>query len=123
MSMTESTRKLGQAGEDRAEKYFVDAGYEILGRNLTSRFGEVDLVAQKGDRLFFVEIKWRKNQNYGRAIEAVSREKQRRIRRTAGWLLIQQPEWKKWIPFFSVLAIDENENGAAEIEFVPDAFI
>lgn len=122
MSMAESTRQLGQAGEDLAEKYFTDAGYVILGRNLTSRAGEVDLVAQKAEQLFFIEIKWRKNRNYGRAIEAVSREKQHRIRRTAEWLLIQHPEWQKWIPFFSVLAIDENADGTAEIEFVPDAF-
>ncbi len=123
MKMIESSRKLGQIAEDRAEKYFIEAGYEILGRNLASRAGEVDLVAQKGGHLFFVEIKWRQNQNYGRAIEAISREKQRRIRRTAEFLLSKNPEWKKMIPFFSVLAIDENENGTADIEFVPDAFL
>jgi putative endonuclease len=121
--MVASTRQLGQAGEDRAEKYFQEAGYGILGRNLTSRYGEVDLVVQKAEQLFFVEIKWRQSQNYGRAIEAVSREKQRRIRRTAELLLIRNPGWKKWIPFFSVLAIDENEDGTAAIEFVPDAFM
>lgn len=120
--MNPTKRQTGQAGEDLAETYLVKQGFGILGRNFQSKTGEIDLVAQKENNLYFVEIKWRKTSEFGPAIESVSRVKQARIRKTAEYLLMQNPQWKKWIPYFSVLAIDGDETNAM-IEFVPDAFM
>lgn len=120
--MALTKRQLGQAGEDLAQQYFLNLGHTILGRNFLYKTGEIDLVTQTGKFIYFVEIKWRQNNKYGRAIESVSRVKQGRIRRTAEYLLIKNPDWKKWIPFFSVLAMDEGPDGT-EMEFVPDAFM
>lgn len=120
-----STRDKGAVGEDLAEKYLKAQGYEILGRNMTCRHGEIDLVARKADRLFFVEIKRRRGNDFGSAIEAVSLTKQKRIRKTAESLLFKNKAWQKLIPFFSVVAIDEDPEGRTDprIEFLPDAFV
>lgn len=113
----------GKQGENLAETYLVAQGYKILGRNLTSKFGEIDLVIQKQQELCFVEIKSRHDQSYGPAILAITPNKQKRIRKTAEYLLLKNPDWRKLIPFFSVLTIEADEDGEQKIEFIKDAFV
>ena len=123
-SKAPSKRQLGAVGEDMATAYLQRQGYDILGRNMNCRYGEIDVVAQKGKALYFVEIKRRIGAAYGSALLAVSPTKIKRIKKSAHHFLFRNPEWQKLIPYFSVLAIDEDPTGAraAQIEFLPDAF-
>lgn len=118
-----SKRQVGQWGEDVAADYLFQNGYEVIARNLSCFFGEIDLVATQGENLFFVEIKLRLNDEFGSALDAVSPVKQGKIRRVAEFFLQQKPEWRERVPFFSVIAIDAVEDGALNIEFLPDAFM
>ena len=115
--------QLGHDGEGWAEDYLQRRGYEILGKNLRSHFGEIDLVAKKKDRLYFVEIKTRSDNSYGSPLEAISERKKHKIRKTAQFLLLKNPLWRKLIPFFSVLAIEKDEESKPKFEFLEDAFI
>lgn len=115
-------RQIGSQGEDLAGWYLKTQGYRVVGKNLKSRYGEVDVVAQKGNRIYFVEIRFRTSPGYGRALESITEEKKRRLRQTAQVLLTKNKTWGTLIPFFSVLAIDEDMNGNVQIEFLPDAF-
>ena len=47
----------GRKAEDRASSYLQSLGYRILKRNFYSKFGEIDIVAQKEGILFFCEVK------------------------------------------------------------------
>lgn len=118
----QSKRQVGEWGETVAADYLVGQGYDVVARNLSCFLGEIDLVATRGDRLFFVEIKLRLNDEFGSALEAVSPAKQSKIRRVAEYFLTQKSEWQELIPFFSVIAIDALEGGDFNIEFLPDAF-
>lgn len=70
---------LGKFAENRAEKLLKDAGLTILCRNYRCRQGEIDLIAQDGDALVFVEVRSRSRQDYGSAAESITPAKQRRI--------------------------------------------
>ncbi|MFA5001085.1 MAG: YraN family protein [Candidatus Paceibacterota bacterium] len=48
---------IGQKGEDEAVKYLKAKGFRILDRNYRKPWGELDIVAQKGSALYFVEVK------------------------------------------------------------------
>ena len=48
---------IGQKGEDEAAKYLTKAGFTIIDRNYRKPWGELDLIAKKGDKLYFVEVK------------------------------------------------------------------
>lgn len=48
---------IGQIGEDFASKHLVDGGYRIIERNYLKKWGELDIVAIKGNKLHFVEVK------------------------------------------------------------------
>lgn len=76
-------RPLGQRGERYAARYLRTLGYRVVAGGSRSRYGEVDVVAVDGETIVFVEVKTRRNGTLGDAAEAVDREKQRRIARTA----------------------------------------
>lgn len=73
----------GLAGQQAAEKYLKEKGYEILARNYRKPTGEIDLIAQDCGCLVFIEVKTRKGLGYGYPREAVNHTKQKRIARTA----------------------------------------
>jgi putative endonuclease len=74
---------LGQAGEDRAAAWYLGQGYQIVERNWRSRIGEIDLVCARPEVLVFCEVKTRCTDRLGSPIEAVTRNKQLRLRRLA----------------------------------------
>ncbi|OQX81046.1 MAG: endonuclease [Bacteroidetes bacterium 4484_276] len=75
--------ELGIKGEELAEKYLRNSGYEILERNW--RFGkdEIDIIARDGDFLVIAEVKTRRTNYFGEPEEFVSRIKQRFLIRGA----------------------------------------
>ncbi len=54
---TSKSQKIGQLGEDIACRFLTKHGFSILERNYTKKWGEIDIIAQKGDRRYFVEVK------------------------------------------------------------------
>ena len=69
----------GFLGEDKAIKYLISKGYQILDRNYRTKIGEIDIIAIKSGILAFVEVKTRTNINYGYPYEAVNWRKQDKI--------------------------------------------
>lgn len=75
--------KTGVWGEIFTARYLRDRGYNILSSNYVCRFGEIDLVAQKGETVCFVEVKSRNEKTDIRPIEAVDEFKRQRIEMAA----------------------------------------
>lgn len=73
----------GHRAENWAARHLQAHGLEILGSNLRCRFGEIDLLARKGRLLIFVEVRMRRNRQYGGAAASVNRQKQLRMIRSA----------------------------------------
>lgn len=86
-----AARTLGQWGEDQAAEWLRQRGWRIVARNFRCRMGEVDIIAEDGRYLAFVEIKLRKDGQYGAACEAVTLSKQRKLRTTAEYYLMCRP--------------------------------
>ncbi len=85
-----STRAAGAAVERRAERHYRLRGWRILGRNVWAGGNELDLIARRGRRLAFVEVKAKRGAGYGDPLEMVGPEKRRRVRRAAeAWLAVQ----------------------------------
>ena len=76
-------RRVGSKGEDEAAAFLEKQGIKILERNFRTRTGEIDIVAQDGGVLVFVEVKYRSCDRYGDALEAVDRRKLIQIKKTA----------------------------------------
>ena len=77
-----NNRQFGDMGEEIAVKFLQDNGYQILARNVHfSRFCELDIVAKQKNTLVFVEVKTRKNNDFGTPLEAVTKSKYENIKK------------------------------------------
>ena len=54
---TSPKQKIGLVGEKSAELFLVKQGFQILDRNFSTRFGEIDFIAEKAGRMHFIEVK------------------------------------------------------------------
>ena len=99
--------QLGKWGEELACSYLRKQGYTILARNFRHhRFSEIDIIASLNQQLCFIEVKTRAGDKYGRPIEAVTPDKQRKIYRCAEFYLQQQNLLQRIPPLsFDVIAI------------------
>jgi len=80
-------QELGRTGERLAAEVLMGQGYRILERNFRCSYGEIDLVAEDGDDLVFIEVKTRRGTAYGRPEEAVTLRKQRKLLEIASYYL------------------------------------
>lgn len=78
---------LGRRGEEIAAAFFVAQGFRILTRNWRCRFGEIDLIVQKGVNVRFIEVKMRRTHAYGYPEAAITPQKLRHMQAAAElWL-------------------------------------
>lgn len=128
---TLNTNKLGQVGkfgEDAALRYLLNAGYELVGRNVVCAGKEIDLIVQDMRYIVFVEVKTRTKYNgisrYGTAASAVNRDKQSRIITAARQFL--KENYHRRIPRFDVIEVyveqSENVPKLITINHIPRAF-
>ena len=54
---TSETQKIGEVGENIAVKFLMKHGFNILDRNYTKKWGEIDIVTEKDNKLYFIEVK------------------------------------------------------------------
>ncbi len=73
------TKNFGNDGEILASKFLAARGLEILATNFHTREGEVDLICRDASQIIFVEVKARRSQKFGSAIESVSDSKLEKI--------------------------------------------
>ena len=116
-------KERGNWGEERAALYLRLHGYKIVERNFCCRQGEIDIIARKGDVVAFVEVKQRKNADFGEAREFVTYSKQRRVIAAAElWLLKTGCELQPRFDVIEVYAPDGTKTLFPEIHHIENAF-
>jgi len=78
--MTFVTKKTGVAGEDIVSNFLLKNGYKILQKNFKTKFGEIDLIAQKEDKIHFIEVKTRLSNVFAEPYESVNTKKINKIK-------------------------------------------
>ena len=103
-------RKLGDWGEEKALRYLIDQGYQLLTRNWRTREGEVDLVMNLDSTIVFIEVKTRKTDRFGPPEEGITRGKKERLRKTSrAYLQENDYENRDWR--IDVVAIEATRSG------------
>ena len=82
-NVVKNTTSIGEKGETAASEYLVREGHKIVERNFKTYFCEIDIVSVKGDRMYFTEVKTRKNVLRGGGIAAVDKRKLEQMRYAA----------------------------------------
>lgn len=68
-------KKVGVIGEDIAVNFLKNKGFRIITRNFSTKYGEIDVIAQEGNKLHFIEVKTRTSDNKGKPYEAINKRK------------------------------------------------
>ncbi|MGD0230491.1 MAG: YraN family protein [Syntrophorhabdales bacterium] len=110
-------REEGLRGEDMAIKTLKRKGYRIIERNFRSRLGEIDVIAEEGGCLVFVEVKKRNTGLFGDALCSIDETKKRHLVRCALFYLKTHDGFDRSIRF-DVIGIDSEQ-----IKLVKNAFL
>lgn len=113
--------RLGERGETLARDYLRRQGYSILEKNYRTRFGEIDIVAEKKGTLVFFEVKTRRNADFGLPAESVDRRKQEKLGRMAEAFL-QTKRFTNRPARFDILSIIWDGSGEPQFSLLEDAF-
>ena len=113
-------RSNGVAGEDAAAALLEQQGYVIRARNFSCRYGELDVVAEKGEVLAFVEVRMRSSAVWGDPAHTVSGAKQRRVVKAALHYLFRYGLQGRMVRFDVVSVVGKGEGAA--VEHLPAAF-
>lgn len=92
MTPGETSKRIGERGEDAAAAYLENAGMRLEARNWRCPAGEIDIVARDGDTLVLCEVKTRRTVRTGLPEEAVGPTKQKRLARLARAYIATLPE-------------------------------
>jgi putative endonuclease len=103
--------------EQQAVWHYRLRGYRILGTNVWAGGNELDVIARRGGRIVFCEVKSKDGPARGHPLEMVGPEKQRRLRRAAETWLATRPELARLEATFDVVAVREGR-----LERIRDAF-
>ena len=119
--MSEKRIQLGKHGEDLAVRHLESLHYTILARNFRQKRGEIDIIAQDGTTLVFIEVKTRTAAASYFPAEAVTRSKQMQISRAAQQYLLRQRH-RNTPTRFDVIAITLPAASPPQIDHIVNAF-
>ena len=113
---------LGDRGERAAVKYLKQQGFRIVAKQYRNSYGEVDIIAQDGKTMVFVEVKTRTSTNDGQPFEAVDLRKQEKITRVALAWLKQNKRLEQPARFDVVSILWPDDKGEPQIQHFRNAF-
>lgn len=115
--------KSGRWGERQAVRFLKKRHYKIIGQRVrVGRHDEIDVIAKHTGTLVFIEVKTRKNENYGRPFTAVNQAKRKHLSRAAVAYLKRNKIEPEYIRFDVVEVIGQPGAAAPEIRHIENAF-
>ena len=117
--MSKELKNLGNKGEELVALWLMQQGFTIHQKNYTTRYGEIDIIAQKDEVLVFVEVKLRRNPLFALS-DLIVPSKQRKIITTARWY-IQMQRQRDFVYRFDVALLSYTGLDYT-IDYIPNAF-
>ena len=103
-----TTKQLGDRGEQVVVDYLVESGHEIVARNYKTKLFEVDIISQKAQMLYFTEVKYRSDHDFGEALDFIDKKKQQKMHLAVAGFLATHPEYADFTPILAVAAVGED---------------
>lgn len=105
-NVVKNTTSIGAKGEDAVCEYLCDKGHEVRARNFKTKFCEIDIVSIYEEKLYFTEVKTRKNADFGGGLAAIDKKKLDKMKFAAEVFLKFRPEYQKYDPLLAVASVD-----------------
>lgn len=117
---SDTSHARGVWAEEKACAYLKAQGYSVIYQRYKTKFGEIDIVANKKDMLCFVEVKVRPST--AEALESVTWRARQRIEQSALFFLSEYPEYIDFDMRFDVIAINTVDGSAFEVTHLDNAW-
>ncbi len=126
---TSQSQKTGELGETIACMFLMKHGYEIVERNYTKKWGEIDIIAKKGDMTHLIEVKSKsvldvsyETKGDYRPEDNMHPWKVKRLIRTIETYLLERHVSSSWQFDLAVVLLD-NKNKKARVELIKDIIL
>ena len=100
-----TTREQGQYTENLACEFLENKGFKLIEKNFNCKVGEIDLIMKDKEILVFVEVRYRKSNNFGSGAESITASKQLKLIKTASLYLQRHDKLNKQPARFDVISI------------------
>ena len=121
-----TTREQGQYTENLACEFLQQYGLKLIERNYHCRMGEIDLIMRDDSHLVFIEVRYRRANNFGSAAESITQNKQAKLIKTASAYLQQHAKLAKYPARFDVVSmtgpIDTGNISDIDVNWIKNAF-
>ena len=117
LNLTSPSQKMGDYYEQKALAYLESNDLICLEKNFCCKLGELDLIMQEQQTVVFVEVRYRKQNKFGSALESVTPSKQAKLIRAANVYLTQHNLHNNTACRFDVISFDQEH-----INWIKDAF-
>ena len=119
---TRARKNFGDSAERIAALHLEQNGYRILARNVRTRYGEMDLIAQDADGIAFVEVKARRTRAHGAPEEALTPRKQLKLVQLADAFIAEHEMFQDRAWRIDVVAIELDKTGKLiRVEIIKNA--
>jgi len=115
-------RQLGDLAEDRAADLLAARGYRIITRKFRCRTGEIDIIADDGGTLVFVEVRSRRDDEHGMPYETIDKAKKAHIRKTALFFQLKNGMLERDSRFDCISVLFDGKDNIKNMELITDAF-
>ena len=119
--MINNIKLIGSKGEKKAKDFLISNNYKIIKTNFHSPYGEIDIIAQDGEILVFVEVKTRSS-DLDSALNSISISKRKKISKTASYFLSKNDTFYDVFTRFDVIVI-LNSRTHTSLKHIKEAFV
>lgn len=103
-----TNKQLGDRGEQVVADFLTAAGHEIVAQNYKTKLFEVDIISRKNEVLYFTEVKYRSDHDFGEALDFIDKKKQQKMHLAVAGFLAMHPEYADFRPSLAVAAVGKD---------------
>ncbi|MFA4891493.1 MAG: YraN family protein [Candidatus Gracilibacteria bacterium] len=93
-----NTQNIGRMGENIAVQHLINQKFDIIARNFYCKYGEIDIIAEKNNTIYFFEVKTRYENSMNHPAESITYQKQQHLIKSALTFLDRQPGFRRATP-------------------------
>jgi ribonuclease HII len=112
----------GRIAENVAVEFLRARGHQIVAQNWRTKWCEIDIISARNETLYFTEVKYRENANFGDGLDAITTKKLRQMRRAAEIFLAKHDEFAREFDV-KIAAISLSQNPPQVDEFIENVDI
>ncbi len=99
----------GQTAESIIAKHLENLGHTIIARNFKTKTYEIDIISTLEDKIYFTEVKYRRNPSHGHAIAQINHRKHQQMRYAAEFFLHQHAQYHNFQPLLAAGTVEGND--------------